>query len=187
MSGLRGFLVKTGVAFEKSNLTGYAGSRHMHLTCPICGLRFHRPPSHVARNKVSTTCSRGCASESLKVRIETECVSCGASMEQTPSNAARVTTCSKECSTLRRVKNIKTVKRSLGAYVKASREICGRQSCEKCGANSGPWVVRNLEASIDESGRSYVDSSAAELWCRKCHLIDVAPMGAVERVRKYGR
>ena len=187
MGVMRGFTVKTGLAFEQANKTGYNESRYMHLVCPVCGTRFHRPPSHVARNKGHTTCSRGCASEARRVRIETHCVACGKSMEQTPSDAKRITTCCKECSTLRRIKDINNVRPwALGAYQKKMKEIANRGDCVNCGVEMGPWVVRGLRASVDDSGASIVDDSSAELWCRHCHLCGISESGLLGRVNKLG-
>ena len=185
---MRGFIIKTGLEFEQTNKTGYDESRYKHLVCPICGTRFHRPPSHVARVKGIATCSRGCAAEAREVRVETNCVSCGKVMSQKPSDSIKITTCSKECSTLRRIKNIKAVKpSSLGGYLKAAKRIAKIETCHKCLGNTGPWVVRNLMASVRSTGETIVDESSAELWCRSCHLIEVAPKGPPARIKKHGR
>ena len=184
---MRGIVLRNGLAFMQSNKTGYDESRFMHLVCPVCGTRFHRPPSHVARNKDHTTCSRGCASEARKVRIETHCVICGEGMELIPSMIEKKTTCSKQCSTLRRVKDIKTVRKSsLGAYKRIALEISNRGKCENCCTQTGPWVVRGLKATVAATGEVIIDKSATHLWCRHCHLSSVAQSGYFGRIRSRG-
>ena len=184
---MRNFIVKTGLVLEKSNKTGYAESRYMHLTCPICGVIFNRPPSHVARNKGHTTCSRACAAEARKVRVETHCVICGKSMELTPCDVARKTTCSKECSTLRRTRGSKNTKpKSLAAYKKRAKEIAKTMECKNCGTSIGPWVVRGLEAEVTNSGKTIIGDECAELWCRHCHLSNIAPLGFIARYKDHG-
>ena len=163
-----------GLYFEQTNKTGYDESRYMHLVCPVCGTKFHRPPSHVARNKWHTTCSVGCAAEARKVRVESSCVICGKAMELIPSEVIRRTTCSKQCSTLRRIKNIETVSPyRLGGYKAAAKEIAKKQECEKCGIRVGPWVVRNLIAKVTALGETIVDRSRHQLWCRRCYLAEL--------------
>jgi hypothetical protein len=174
----RGFFVKGGVYMEQENLTGYNESRAMLITCPVCFTKFKRAPSHVARRE-TCCCSRGCAAEIRKVRVISPCVSCGKQMELTPSNVPKKTTCSKSCSTLRRVKNSKTVKKtSFGAYLKRVKEISARQLCANCLTTVGPWAVKNLEASMNDEGDVTVNDDHAELWCLSCHMSNVAPLGA---------
>jgi len=173
---MRGFNSKNGLAFQQTNKTGYDESRYMHLVCPICLTPYHRPPSHIARCKGVSTCSVACAVIARRVRVETHCVTCGKSMEQTPSNAVRVVTCSKECSTVRRIKDIATVKPyGLGVYIAKVKEIKSFSQCKNCGVEVGPWVVRGLGAAVSPSGEVELDESDAELWCRHCHLEKESP------------
>ena len=184
---MRGFINKTGVKLL-NNSTGYHPNRKMPVSCPICGETFYRAPSHVARVAVST-CSRACAAEASKVRVITHCVSCQVPMEQTPTNAERITTCSKKCSTLRRTKGSKGTKpNALGVYIRAANRIVTKQECLKCQTNTGPWAIRGLDAKLLPDGSTTLDESKAELWCRHCHLTEIAPSGPLARdAHKQGK
>lgn len=179
-----GFGPRSGLQREQQNLTSYERSRAMTITCPICYTRFNRPPCHVARSAVNY-CSRGCQAEGRKVRVHTTCIICENDMEQTPSNAARVVTCSKKCSSIRR-RNLDRPPRktSFAAYKKSVNEIIKSGACSHCGVRHGPWAVRGVNVKVSQDGEVYADASTAELWCRNCHLTDIAPLGAAERERK---
>lgn len=184
---MRNFIVKTGLAFVTTNKTSYAESRYMHLTCPICGVVFNRAPSHVSRTKGHSTCSRACAAEARKVRVETQCVICEKSMELIPSEVEKKTTCSKECSTLRRTRGSKNTKpAALAAYQKRAKEIAKTMECKNCGTSIGPWVVRGLKAEVTDDGKTIIDDECAELWCRHCHLSNVAHLGFIARYKIHG-
>lgn len=150
---------------NQSALTHQAG---MGVTCPICCTRFYRAPSHVARVGVAY-CSRGCQNEGAKVRIETRCVTCGKLMEQTPSNAQRVVTCSKECSTIRKQNGnlLPSSPMNTAAWRQHVMEVRAHGVCARCGQNHGPWVVR----------------ISGDLLCRVCHLTDIAQSGGLARQR----
>ena len=165
--------------YEITNLTKYSESRVMYVSCPVCWTRFSRPPSHLSRASVST-CSRACAAEARVVRVSTECVICGKEMSMIPSDVGKVTTCSTACSTLRRIK-LGTRKTSFAKYQKAAKRIRTRGSCQKCGTNCGPWVIRGMTSNMQENGTVTVNESGAELWCRHCHLKDIAHLGAPAR------
>jgi len=154
------------------------------MSCPICGRQFRRPPSHAARVSVNC-CSRGCAAEARKVRIETHCVVCGVTMEQTPSDAERVTVCSKLCSSIRRRKSDAPKKSNFAVYKKVADEIATQGLCANCGAKHGPWVVRGLHVSFDSTNAVVLDRSDASLWCRQCHLKDVAPSGGEANAQRF--
>lgn len=162
---------------------GVSMDRQLLITCPICFTKFHRPPSHAAR--VATCyCSRGCAAQGAITRVIRHCVSCGKPMELTPSNAVKITTCSKKCSTLRRAKGKNKNCRNFAVITKRLKEIQKRGECVKCGVNHGPWAVRGLFGEMQFNGDVNIDDENAELWCRHCHLIDVAPLGALARDKK---
>lgn len=154
-----------------SNLSGLKTIHgRMYLTCPVCFIGFSRFASHVARTLVSC-CSRACASEIRKVRVEVFCVVCKASMEVIPSNITRVTTCSNRCSRIRR--SVKPEPRfGLPEYKKAANKVSERGQCKKCYGKHGPWVVRGLMPEGDKIFPSF-NTAKAELWCRRCHLNDV--------------
>jgi endogenous inhibitor of DNA gyrase (YacG/DUF329 family) len=73
-----------------------------YVTCTICGKIAQRAPSNV--NEGANYCSRHCQSVGAISRTPTPCVVCGKEMSLTPSDKRRITTCSKECSTIRRSK-----------------------------------------------------------------------------------
>ena len=153
------------------------------FVCEICGLQFERFASAAKRHK-SSFCSVACANEARRVRIETPCIICGNKMSLQPCQIGKNVTCSKECSTRRRIntgKKWKITPSSFAEYKKAASAIKAREICCNCKITSGPWVVRNLELTVTDSGSVVVNSSAAELWCKKCHLRDCAPLGAPAR------
>lgn len=146
--------------------------------CPICGIHFERYACHLARAN-NPTCSRACAAIARRVRVHTKCTICNADMDQTPSNAARVVTCSKACSIIRRVKGEEPCPRNSAAYKKAARAIADRQKCAACGIGHGPWVVRGLHFSYSQGVFAIV--SDGELWCRTCHLAAILPRAVFAR------
>lgn len=170
--------VKSGLGHTQSNLTPLSRTRTMTLTCPICCLRFHRPPSHAARVNVNY-CSVACRNEGSKVRVESHCVVCGGVMFLTPSLSARLSTCSKRCSTLRRLKRNNPSPKSLAAGKKTIESIRQRGSCCRCGANHGPWMVRGLKT-VFVDGVPEIDDSNGELWCNRCFWPWAARLGGDE-------
>lgn len=175
-----------GLRGEQCNLSPLDPSRAMYLTCPICYTRFSRPPSHVARNKWGTYCGRGCAAEGRKVRIDVPCVVCGKQMELRPCDIGRKTTCSKQCSSLRR-RSSNVRPKATAAYKKAIRKIATPGVCENCETNSGPWIVRGVIAEPHDDGSVSVDSSGARLLCRPCYFSEIGVIGVRERDKKYKR
>lgn len=155
----------SGMLTNKSKLSHQAG---MGLVCPICCTTFYRAPSHVARVSVSY-CSTACHAEGQKVRIETHCVTCGTSMEQTPSDAIRIVTCSKRCSSMRRC-GANPNPRGFAAYKATVQKVCARACCDLCQSRSGPWVVRGLNPQITESGETVMTIENATLVCRNCYF-----------------
>lgn len=151
--------------------------------CPICGIHFERYTCKLARVS-NPTCSRACAAIARRVRVHTKCTICNADMDQTPSNAARVVTCSKACSSIRRVKGENPSPRNSAAYKKAARDIAGRQKCAACGIEHGPWVIRGLHFSYSQ-GVFDLDNDG-ELWCRTCHLAAILPLAVSARKRQTG-
>lgn len=150
------------------------------LICPICGLKFATYAAWAKKVNVCC-CSRACAAEARKVRVITQCVSCGKDMEHTPSDAARITTCSKVCSTLRRVKGNGAPLRNSSAaiYQEAAKRISQSQECSSCGVLHGPWCVVGLQYRWDHGVPTMVHDG--ELWCRKCHLDRASKLGVLAR------
>jgi len=162
------------------NGLGFSYDQKLLITCPICYTRFHRPPSHVARVGVSY-CSRACSAQGAITRVIVNCVSCNKPMELTPSNVGRKTTCSKKCKTLKRASGPNTVSRNFADVQTRAKEIKKRGICVNCGVNHGPWAVRGLYGEMEADGSVIIDDDKAELWCRHCHLKDVAHLGAPAR------
>lgn len=153
------------------------------FVCEICGLPFERNASAAKRHRTSF-CSVACFHESMRVRIETPCIICGNKMSLQPSQIGKKVTCSKECSTRRRIslgKKGKITPSVFAEYKRAAASIKTREICCNCKRTTGPWVVRNLEITVPDTGPVAVNASAAELWCKKCHLCDCAPLGAPAR------
>ena len=150
--------------------------------CPVCGIAFAKPAAWAKRAN-NHHCSRACAAEARKVRVETHCVVCGKAMEKTPSVAARTTTCGKECSSIRR-RSENPNPRSFVAYKAAVMKIAARCVCKKCGAQHGPWVVRGMKFKIGDDKSPNVATDEAELWCKHCHLKEVSPEGGAANARR---
>jgi hypothetical protein len=103
-------------------------------------------------------------------------------MMLSPSNVERKTTCSPECSSAKkRSRGSNTRKFGLAAYQLAVKEISKRGVCEKCGTTTGPWAVRGLVVDVIDGRMPSCISANASLWCKHCHLVEVAPLGAKER------
>ncbi len=176
-----GLNIQTILINKKSALNHQSGQG---VKCPVCFSWFFRAPSHLSRAK-NPTCSRACACEARKIRIETHCVSCGKSMEQTPSDANRIVTCSKKCSTLRRIKRggIETNNShyAFSAYKNAAKIKTKDCKCKKCNTSIGSWVVKGIKAYLQDDGDVIIDDTNAEIWCRRCHLSDIALIGVEAR------
>lgn len=155
----------------------------IYLECPICLTTFGRYASQIA-SVDNPTCSYACAYKAKEVRVFKPCVVCGIEMEQTPSEASRVTTCGKRCSSIRRRGGELKPIREQGAkeYRQRVKEIQLLGCCARCGSRVGPWVVRGLV--FDYSGEEPKMISSGLLWCRKCHLEDVASLGTPAREAK---
>lgn len=174
---------KSGLMRSISNRTPISRSiGKLVFSCPVCGMAFEKPAAWAKRDD-SHHCGRACAAEARKVRVETHCVVCGEAMEKIPSEAGRVTTCSKECSSIRR-RSENPRPQSFTVYKDAAMKIAAPGVCQKCGATHGPWVVRGLKFAIGSHKEPTVDSDSAELWCKHCHLKELAPIGGEANKRR---
>jgi hypothetical protein len=169
---------------ELSNLSGLHRTHGMmYLTCPICFINFGRYASQIA-DVSNPTCSYACAGKAREVRVFTPCMVCGVEMEQTPSEAARVVTCGTRCSRIRKsLGNITPIKpKGTKAYKDRVKAIQSISKCANCETTLGPWAIRGLE--FDYSGEEPAMVSDGYLWCRACHLKDVAPLGTPAREQR---
>ena len=164
----------SGMVRAFSNLTPLKRTAGMiNLSCQTCGIDFYRPAAW-AKRAANHYCSRGCSAESRKVRVETHCAICGKSFYKIPSAIALAKTCSKKCSSiLRRSDNPRP--RNFVDYKALAKKISAVGVCCKCGKTDGPWAVRGIKADFLEDGTLDIDVSNADLWCNRCHLINVAP------------
>lgn len=172
------------MAKELSNLSGLNRTHGMmYLTCPICFITFGRYACQVARVE-NPTCSYACAGKAREVRVFKPCIVCGVEMEQTPSEADRVVTCSKRCRFIRKTQGRGQPVRlgSTGVYRAAVKELYALGGCAKCATKIGPWAVRGLQFEFVDGYA--VMKSSGELWCRACHLTDVAPLGTPAREQR---
>lgn len=166
-----------------SNLTPLSRTTgKLSFVCPICGISFEKPAAWAKRTE-NHYCSRACSAEGKKVRVETHCVVCGKAMEQIPSSVARITTCGKLCSSIRR-RSDAPKHTGFAVYQKAIKDIAANGFCCKCGNVHGPWVVRSLKVVISEDKSVRVDADSAQLWCKHCHLEDIAPIGGYAKYHK---
>lgn len=173
-----------GLAGERSNLTQLAPQAgKVRLICHICFTDFLRPAAWVKRVKTSY-CGRSCAAQGARVETETKCKACGKPMIQSPSDADRVKTCSKECSSaLKRSRGRGHSVTSWSSYRAAAGEVARRGKCVRCGTCAGPWVVRGLRVVAESGQLPRAVSESAELWCRHCHMVAIQPDGLA--ARKY--
>jgi len=173
--------LRGGMGFVGSNRTVLSrATGKIPFDCPICGIGFEKYACWVRRGQKNVYCGRGCANEAKKVRIETHCVTCGKAMEQTPSDAERRRTCSYRCACIKKRSDNPQPKASV-AYKKAVAVIAARSECSCCGRTYGPWVVRGMVAAIGDDGIARADGARAKLWCRDCHLRDLAPFAVQHR------
>lgn len=156
----------------------------IRMTCPVCGIKFKRATSHVVRVAVST-CSRACAAQARIIRVCQPCVICGKEMELQPSDIGKITTCSKACSFVRRTKGkgYPISKGTTAVYKKHVLQMRQIGVCSNCGTVHGPWSLRNSAISLATGYPEIVN--AGELWCRSCHLADVAALGSEVRDAPY--
>lgn len=167
---------KYGLVRSLSNPTPLSRSvGKMVFDCPVCGVVFERSASS-ARRYNNHYCGRGCSAEAQKVRVETHCVVCGKSIELIPSLIGQIKTCSKTCSSIRR-RSENTRPGGFAVYQEAAKKTASVGACSQCGVTHGPWVVRGLKIMIGDDKTASVDDSNASLWCRACHLKDLAPIG----------
>jgi hypothetical protein len=177
--------IRPAMQFEQSNKTPLAKGRGMELVCPICTLRFRRPYSHAKRVNCNY-CSRACANEGRKTGVMVPCVICGTGIYTIPSMVGSLSCCSRECTRVNRRK-VGTSRPyrpiEMVAAIDAVRE---RGNCCLCGANYGPWIVRGIMV-IGDAPCPEIDVSAAELWCKRCHLADVSWAGGDAKRRSARR
>lgn len=172
------------MARELSNLSKLSRTAGMmYVRCPICGCTFARHTSHVTRVE-NPTCSIACAAKAREIRVFKPCCICTKEMEQTPSEAARVVTCSKHCSFVKKTKGKGYPAKVHGSaiYLAAVKKLYAIRRCENCSTTTGPWAVRGLV--FDYSQQEPRLTSEGSLWCRCCHLKQVAPLGSIIREGK---
>lgn len=174
-----------GMLKQLSNSTSLpSNSGKVRLTCPICENVFVRHAAWAKRANVNY-CGRGCVAIGQRVRVECFCTVCQASMMVIPANVGKKTTCGPVCSSVKkRSRGTPTKKQGFAAYKRAMQGVIDRSICEKCGTNVGPWVVRGIEVHVTDGNLPAASLESASLWCRHCHLADVALIGAAARQKQ---
>lgn len=178
--------------YDSSRIDGFHGefgkyrklgssSGKLAFDCPICGLLFERYASSTRRSK-AVYCGRACAGIGRRVRIDASCLVCGKVYETTPAHAAKVFTCSKKCSSIRKRSRGSSPIESRPTYAWAAvqkliRELSEKQKCSRCSREYGPWKVRGIKVSTD-NGDVVADGSKAFLLCADCHFKEIGNMGA---------
>ena len=161
---------RRGMAYETENRTPLVRTKNANLQCPICLIHFHRPPSHADRVNVNY-CSRACANEGKRVRVEVECCSCARPMWIIPSWVGKVRACSPKCTTLRKVSaGKKTYWWNLKGALELTKRIWEKGVCDSCGVTHGPWAVSGMAIAYLD-GVPVPDDSGAILLCQRCRLI----------------
>ena len=163
---------KDGMQFHRGQLTSLQRNRSkLTLNCDHCGIPFQKYAAWAKRSN-KHYCGRGCASAGRMVRIPKPCIVCNTEMLLTPYNIKRISTCSKDCSRKRRVKNNINL-RSSPDYVAIVNRLRKNALCNTCGTTNGPWVVRGINTWL-EDGLSCAEGNDAYLVCQQCHLQSVA-------------
>jgi hypothetical protein len=152
------------------------------FTCPVCGLTFEKPAAWAKRSNINY-CSRECSNEGRKVRIHTKCVVCGVDMEQTPSDASKITTCGKRCSSIRRRRGTPSPG-SFTAYKSEMKRIAEAGVCSQCGVQHGPWVIRGIKSELVVDAMLIIDHTSGSLWCRPCHFHNIGVVGGRARQKQ---
>lgn len=138
------------------------------FTCPVCNLDFERPWAWAKRSNLQF-CGRGCMAAARRIEIECECAICQKKFVRKPSAATGKRTCSAECDMAwRKVRQIH-LRQPVGyeAYRRVRAEILKNSTCDACGTNIGPWVIRGVRGMPDASG---FDLTFVSTLCKKCHI-----------------
>lgn len=131
-----------GLKGESANSSAKVAGAMVTVECMHCDKPFTRYACHVYRRE-RYFCGRACTDSAKVIRIATQCCICHRPMEQTPSDAERVTTCSKECSSKRR--SVESPKNPYHAPLYRAAVLAARkiETCSDCGRRHGPWMVRD--------------------------------------------
>lgn len=165
---------KSGLLRQGSARTALAKVKAKLLfNCDYCDLPFEKYACWAKRTS-HHYCSRACAWAAMVIEIPKNCVMCDVEMLLTPSNYPRITTCSKDCSRKRRVKNYKNLRCSPD-YLTIVNKLKKIGSCNVCGVTSGPWVVAGIKTWV-EDGLSRAEGGNARLICKKCHIAVMQPL-----------
>ena len=79
------------------------------LNCDLCGLAFETYACWAKRHN-HHFCSRACSSKFTEININNSCKECGKPITVTPTDYARIVTCSKECSDIHKRKHILAIR-----------------------------------------------------------------------------
>ena len=99
--------VRTTNITNKAKVTKTSGK--IGLNCDLCGLVFETYACWAKRH-AHHFCSRACAHAFKEININNSCKECGKPIIVTPTEYARIVTCSKECSDIHKGKHLKNIK-----------------------------------------------------------------------------
>lgn len=170
--------LQRGMSAQFSQQTPISRSKgKLGFVCPVCLLSFERFAAWAKKVDVNY-CSRECAGIGRRVRVIIHCITCESPFEVVPSNLGKLTTCSKLCSSLRR-RGTTPNPRSAAVALQFIRDFIREGRCIKCRASAGPWAVRGLIVTFPEHDFPQIETSKVTLWCRQCHLEDIALLGGI--------
>ncbi len=99
--------VRTTNITNKAKVTKTSGK--IGLNCDLCGLAFETYACWAKRH-AHHFCSRACAHAFKEININNSCKECGKPIIVTPTEYARIVTCSKECSDIHKGKHILAIR-----------------------------------------------------------------------------
>jgi 5-methylcytosine-specific restriction endonuclease McrA len=152
----------------------------MKVTCEQCGKVFNKPPCHIARTK-RTFCSSVCRNLADRVRVDKNCKICGAQFAVRPSEAKRLSTCSKACYLKAKHRNKNgnwrggvTARRkaemSTARYKRWRASVFKRDdfTCVDCGKRGGDLEADHIKQWAHFPGLRYAVRNGATR-CKPCH------------------
>jgi hypothetical protein len=164
---------KSGLFLQKANPTKMVRNKSkVGFNCDYCEIPFEKYACWAKRTS-HHYCGRACAWAAKVVRIPKDCVVCGTEMMLTPTDHAKIATCSKPCLRKKRVVNNDKM-RSSPDYTAIVKRLKKNAICKLCATTKGPWVAKGVKLWV-EGGLSCADGSEAYLTCRHCHLKSVFP------------
>lgn len=175
------------MVYEISNKTPIERkSGKVKLNCAVCGLGFERHAAW-AKKAANHYCGVACRIEGSKEQVDTNCVYCGNGFQLKRSNLSRVTTCSRRCSQLRRIKHTDKPRVRIDAIKHRAKIADPVTNCGKCQVlfeEGEVKEVEGLEVTIHDDGVTLLFSGNPVVVCRACHMETISPLGVQAKESK---